>query len=152
MKRIKPYTQETTFTCGVGALIIAYKALGIDYNEPTLLLEMGVTKDGSDWQHIVEHVASRGFPLELKLRTTYKDLQKDANKGVVIVSWTTDWGGEPGGHFSVLSGILDDMIELTDPGVPEEMNPLIMEKGIFMGKWGTDNGLQSYLLIKPKSS
>jgi len=154
MKEIKYYSQETSFGCGPASLLIAYKALGIEYNETALTLEAGTTKEvGTDWGQMFYHAAERlKFPVELKSGSSYEDLMKDFGRGIIIVAWSMDADNEPGSHYSVVSGITDDLIELTDPGRSKEHWPSIMTKEEFVNKWFTDRFQGSYLLIKPKSS
>jgi len=152
MEKIRHYFQEAPFSCGPASLLIAYEALGIHFNEVSLAVEMGISQDGIDWSEMFDHVAAKlKPPAELKSNATYKDLQKDFKRGVIVVAWATDVGQQLDLHYSVVSGILKDMIELTDPGLPSSDWPSIMTKEDFMNKWGTyDEYPNSYLLLKPK--
>jgi hypothetical protein len=152
MKGVEHYYQETSFTCGPASLLIAYRALGIEYNETMLALEVGTTDKGTYWGQMFKHaVVNMDFPVELRSRSSYKDLMRDFKRGIIIVAWSQDEGKEPGPHYSVISGITDDLIEITDPGLPKERWPSIMLKDEFVNKWFTEGCHQSYLLIKPKS-
>jgi hypothetical protein len=151
MKEIKHYYQETSFGCGPASLLIAYRALGLEYNEVTLTVELGTDKDGTGWDQMFAHVREiTKFPVELRNRATYEELKEDFEKGIIIVGWTSDGDKNPGPHFSVASGILDDLIELTDPGSPEW--PTIMAKEEFISKWFDNESEKAYLLIKPKTA
>lgn len=151
MERPAPYRQETSFSCGAAALLMAYRRLGIRYNEPTLILELGTNQEeGTEMNKMYEHASSYGFPTEMKCNQTYEDLQKDFKKGQVIVPITVDWGGEPGGHYVLVSDIDPDMIELADSGIEIDDWPEIMSKKEFLVKWRCSYYNQSYLLICPK--
>lgn len=152
MKEIKHFYQTPDFGCGAASLLIAYRALGIEYNEVSLTLELGTTKDGTSWFQMIEHTAMLGFPTEFKNQANYKDLQKNFKNGVEVIAWSTDGNAEPQPHFSVISGITNDLIELTDPGRPPEDWPSIMTKEEFLSKWFITDYARSYLLIKPKSA
>lgn len=150
-KEIEPYEQRTSFTCGAASLVIAYRALGINISEEILISEMRITQEGVTWPEIVENLVDHGFGLKWYVRANYKELKQDFKKGVVIVAWNTDWSGEPGGHYSVVSGITNDLIELTDPGIPVQEWPSIMTKDEFLAKWDVGGVYSnSYILIKPK--
>jgi ABC-type bacteriocin/lantibiotic exporter with double-glycine peptidase domain len=150
MKEIRHYSQSSCFSCGSAALLIAYDSMGVTYNEVSLAVELGTTKDGTSWEQVITHTEKLGFPVEFKSRATYKDLQKDIERGAIIIAWGTDGNTEIDAHFSVLSGITNDLIELTDPGIPEEEWPSIMSKEEFLNKWYLEGLPRTYLLIKPK--
>lgn len=152
MEKIRHYYQANGSTCGQASLLIGYDALGITYNEVSLVIEMRATGDGTSWSEMFDHATSKVMlPTELKGNASYKDLQKDFKRGVVIVAWASDSGEQLDYHYSVVSGILKEMIELTDPGLPFEEWPTIMPKQEFLAKWGAYNIYpNSYLLIKPK--
>jgi len=150
MKEIKHYYQEASFSCGPASLLIAYRSLGLDHNEVAICAECGTTKeDGTDWGQMFYHTVLMGFPAELKSNATYKDIKKDFKRGRIIVAWCTD--DEPASHYAVVSGVLDDLIELTDPGQRSEKWPSVMTKEEFMNKWFTETAVRTYLLIKPKA-
>ncbi len=152
MKEIKHYYQEHSSGCGPASLLIAYKALGIDYNEVALTLELGITKDdvGADWGQMFYHVATLGFPTELKSVSSYESLKEDFSRGIIIIAWSTDSDTELQPHYSVVSGITDDLIDLTDPGLSIENWPSIIPREEFLSKWFILGYPKSYLLIKPK--
>ena len=148
---IEKYTQETSWSCGAGAMVIAYRRLGIYLNEMSLARELETNPEsGTEMSNMYQHATNYGFPAEMKSWGTYKDLQRDSKRGVVIVGFTPFWSGEPGGHYAVLTTILDDMVELSDPGLQPEDQPNIMSKKEFMSKWFAEGYPSSYLLIRPK--
>ena len=151
MKEIEPHEQLTTYSCGSAALTVAYRALGIECNEANILVELETGKNGVEWVNLVNHASNMGFPIELKLRATYKDIQKDFKRGVIITGFNTNCMGELFSHACVVSGVLDDYIELTDPGQPEEDWPTIMTREDFIANWAVNGEAQGYLLIKPKT-
>ena len=152
MKEALRYTQETTYSCGAASLLIAYHMLGIDYNEPTLMHEVGTTPDqGTQMEVMFNHAASLGFPVELKCNASYRDLKKDHKRGAVVIAMNPYWNGEPGGHYVVLEDLDDEIVSLADPGLTKENWPNMMSKDEFISKWNCPGYPASYLLIRPKS-
>jgi hypothetical protein len=130
---------------------ICYKKLGLDVSEFLLAHELKTNPEtGTELEAMYDHAMAHGFPAEMKCWQTYKDLQRDFKRGVIILAMTADWGGEPGGHYAVIEDIEPSMIELADPGLPAENWPHILDKQTFLTKWFADSYPQSYLLISPK--
>lgn len=151
MKEITPYTQETSYSCGAGAMVIAYRKLGINLSEMVLVRELDTNPEtGTEMSNMYQHATNYGFPAEMKSWGEYEDLQRDFKRGIIIVGMTPFWSGEPGGHYCVVEDIEPDMIEFADPGLPAQDWPNIMSKRDFVHKWFAEGYPSSYLIIRPK--
>lgn len=146
------HLQLTSDSCGAGAVVNTLKRFGIEANEVYVMREVGTNdKEGTEFSRIQEFFTGLMFPTELKQFATYEELMDDSERGEIIVAMTPFWGGEPGGHYTLLDGILEDMICFEDTGVTEDCCPITMDRTEFESKWVCPGYPKSYLLIKPKA-
>jgi ABC-type bacteriocin/lantibiotic exporter with double-glycine peptidase domain len=145
-KEIQPYEQLSTYSCGSATLKLAWETLGLGYREEQLMVELQTDLNGTSWEDIFDHIKKTGFKVELKGNTTYKDLLRDQDKGLIILSWASEGEDCVDGHFGLLVRALPDMIELANPGLAVEDWPYILTKEEFEARWWE----KEYLLLHKK--
>jgi ATP-binding cassette subfamily B protein len=130
--KIIPIRQKDSIGCGPACIQMVTTALGktISYFEIAKISKYK-TRDGLSNKQLVQTLEKLGFDCMEKFETTWRDLEREANKlnQVVIVSWMLDGVI---GHFSIVTKVNNTHIYLADPSKGKIIK---LEKIRFMRLW-----------------
>ncbi len=126
--------------CGPASLKMVFDYYGFEKSEQEIAKLCGTTDElGTDDQGIKKAAEELGFKVEIKIDSTFEDIQMWLDKKVpVIVNWftrgRTDYEDSEvaDGHYSVVVGLDDEFIYLQDPEIGKLRK---IEKDDFMKVW-----------------
>lgn len=141
MLPVKPF-QETLFKsmCGPASLKMVFDYYEVEKSEEEIAKLAGTTEGlGTDDEGIKKVAEALGFKVEIKNKSSLKDIQDYLRKKIpVIVNWFTrgridyDDSQVPDGHYSVVVGLDDEFIYLQDPEIGKLRK---IERNDFMKVW-----------------
>ncbi len=114
---VRPIRQRREYTCGIASLRTIFHYYGFNISEEELKRIGNITEDGTSHLQMRKLANKYNFRFYAKSYATLEDLKKWLKQDCPVIVDYQDYGTSNGknGHYSVVYGIDDNYIMLSDP-------------------------------------
>ena len=159
---VKPRKQLTEFSCGPASLRSLFYFYGLNVSEKELVDFGEIEEDGTDIKTMRKIARAYGFTFYSKTNASLADVQKYLVKNIpVLICYQLGVPNGKNGHYSVVSGISKDFVQIADPSNFWEgdgkkfANNRKMTTDKFLKAWfDMDNGIKIrkwFAILHPRS-
>lgn len=114
---IKPLQQLRDFSCSAASLRAVLQHYGLEKSEEELIELIGAQpKRGAEWDQIVRAAEKLGFEAKAK-SLSIPELEQYLKEGIPLIANVKSYTKAYSGHWLVLAGLKNDMVQIMDPNI-----------------------------------